>query len=372
LAQGGKRAAAVGALIAALSGCASPDRWNGPQDGGERGRALVLGFMPEAVADRGGWADDIHSAFVALELPATPDNVCAVVAGVAQESGFRVDPPVPGLARIAWREIDARRERAGVPKLALDAALALPSSDGRSFRARIDAVTTERQLSDVYEDLIRRVPFGNTLLADRNPVRTGGPMQVSVAFAEAQVEARRYPFAGEDSVRHDVFTRRGGLYFGIAHLLDYPAAYDRYLYRFADFNAGRYASRNAAFQAALAGLTGEALALDGDLLAYADGKPASAPSRTELAARALSQRLGLRDADIRRDLALGASEAFDRTPLYTKVFSLADRSQGRGVPRARLPDIPLHSPKITRNLSTAWFAQQVERRFERCRARRPP
>ena len=39
------------------------------------------------------------------------------------------------------------------------------------------------QMSELFEDFIDRVPLGRTFFADRNPVRTAGPMQVSVAFA---------------------------------------------------------------------------------------------------------------------------------------------------------------------------------------------
>ena len=42
-------------------------------------------------------------------------------------------------------------------------------------------------------------------------------------------------------------------------------------------------SRNAAFQAALARLSGKPLVLDGDLLRYRDGQPDPAPSSVELA-----------------------------------------------------------------------------------------
>src|SRR5258708_35036598 len=117
-------------------------------------------------------------------------NVCAVVAVTEQESGFGVDPRIPNLPAIAWKEIERRREGAGIPKLVLQAALALPSSDGRSYRERLDAAKTELQLSDIFDDFIGQVPLAKTFLADRNPVRTGGPMQVSVAFSQRHLVGR--------------------------------------------------------------------------------------------------------------------------------------------------------------------------------------
>ena len=127
--------------------------------------------------------------------------------------------PCRGLPAIAWQEIDRQADRAGVPKFAVHAALRLTSSNGKSYSERIDAATTEKQLSEIFEDFIGMVPLGKTFLASRNPVRTGGPMQVSIAFAESQAAANRYPYPVEHSIRHEVFTRRGGMYFGIAHLL---------------------------------------------------------------------------------------------------------------------------------------------------------
>ena len=59
------------------------------------------------------------------------------------------------------------------------------------------------------------------------------------------------------------------------------------LYRFVDYNSGMYSSRNAAFQQRIATLSGESLAIDGDLLLYKDGSPISKISSTETAAIAL-------------------------------------------------------------------------------------
>jgi hypothetical protein len=276
---------------------------------------------------------------------------------------------VPNLADIAKREIERRRERVGVPRLVLDAALALPSSNGKSYGERLDAVKTEFQLSKLYDDFIDRVPLGRTFFADRNPVRTGGPMQVSISFAEHYVESRPYPYPMSGSVRDEVFTRRGGLYFGVAHLLDYRAPYDRYLFRFADFNAGRYASRNAAFQRAVAQLSGIPLTQDGDLLRYENGRPSRELGNTETATRVLARRLSLDNAAIRRDLERAEEGDFEQTELYRRVFALLDKVEGRRAARAVVPDIVLSSPKITRTLTTDWFAHRVESRFNACMQR---
>jgi hypothetical protein len=332
------------------------------------GKALVEQLLPAALADRGGWASDIHDAMAALRIPASAENICAVLAVTGQESGFRADPAVPGLAGIAEREIEKRRSRASIPKFMVQAALGLASSDGRSYSERLKSASTERQLSDVFEDFTGRVPLAR-FLADRNPVHTAGPMQVSVSFAQAHAAAHRYPYAPAASIREDVFTRRGGLYFGIAHLLHYPAPYDDYVYRFADFNAGRFASRNAAFQKALGELSGVALELDGDVLRYENGQPAKQRSNTERAALKIEQRLGLRPGEIRRDLELGLSAEFQHSRLYTAVLAEADRQRGARAPRAVLPVIELQTPKTGRRLTSDGFARRVAERHRACLAR---
>ena len=138
------------------------------------------------------------------------------------------------------------------------------------------------------------------------------------------------------------------------------------MYRFADFNAGRWASRNAAFQNAVAVASGLALTLDGDLLPPAG---ASTPGQTERAALTLVARIGLDEAAIRRDLARGEGPGLEGTALYRRVFAYAEKLDRRALPRAMLPRIELKSPKFTRRLTTEWFARRVDERYRKCLAR---
>ena len=320
--------------------------------------------MP-ATTDRTGWAADIQTAFAAQRIEPNSENICAVLAVAEQESGYQADPTVDGLPKIARGEIDRRAASKHIPKFLVDAALSLKSSDGRSYAQRLRAARTERQLSELYEDMIGRVPLGKRLFADMNPVQTAGPMQVSIAFAESHASGYPYPIDG--SIREEAFTRRGGLYFGIAHLLGYRTPYTRKLHRFADYNAGWYASRNAAFQNAISLASGIPLALDGDLLR--PGAPLDSPGKTESAVRTLSRQLGLDERAIRNALERGNRLDFDDTDLYARVFALAESHERRPLPRAIIPGIKLESPKITRELTTAWFATRVDERYQRCMLR---
>ncbi len=195
------------ALTAWLAGCAGTRSSAPPPVQPDQARALIGAALPTSVLDRAGWTDDIYAAFTLQSIDPTRENICAAVAVIEQESSFRVDPVIPGLAAIAWREIDSRAEQAGVPQLLVHGALKLPSHTGLSYSERIDAAKTEKDLSEIFEDFIGAVPMGRTLFADYNPVRTRGPMQVNVAFAKQYAAARPYPYPVNVSISDEVFSR---------------------------------------------------------------------------------------------------------------------------------------------------------------------
>ncbi|MDF2414922.1 DUF1615 domain-containing protein [Aeromonas sp. 1HA1] len=323
-------------------------------------QSRIVLLLPARTVDRNGWAQDIVTALAKQDLAVTDENVCSVLAVVEQESTFQADPVVPGLGKIAWQEINARAAKLLIPEFVVRTALGIKSPTGKSYAERIDKLRTEREMSEIFEDMISMVPMGKTLFGNLNPVHTGGPMQVSIAFAEANT--RGYPYPVKDSIRHEVFSRRGGIWFGTRHLFGYPADYPDTLYRFADFNAGWYASRNAAFQAAVSRLSGKPLALDGDLVRY----DSDLPGKTEQAVYTLASRVNMSKQAIHQSLRKGNTAEFAQADLYHRVFTLADKQAGKRQPRAILPGIQLKSPKITRNLTTAWFAKRVDDREQRC------
>ena len=90
------------------------------------------------------------------------------------------------------------------------------------------------------------------------------------------------------------------------------------------------------------------------------------PGATELALRTLAAQLKLSNGAIHAALAEGKSKAFESTPLYLRVFALAESRSGQPLPRAVVPRIKIVGPKIKRNLTTDWYAHRVDDRFKRC------
>ncbi|MDC7706202.1 DUF1615 domain-containing protein [Vogesella indigofera] len=332
---------------------------------------LLDKLLPDYVKPRSGWRDDIVNAIGALQLPPTAENFCAVIAVIEQESTFQADPVVPGLPAIVWNKIEEKVAGYHIPLPLVKAALLKPSPTGESYKSRIDSLRTERQMNDLFEDMAAEAGKLGLPVGMKNPIRTAGTMQVSVDFAQGHIRAWPYPYRYQGSLRDEVFSRRGGIYFGTANLLHYPAGYRDMVYRFADFNAGRYSSRNAAFQLAVAELSGRKLAPDGDLLRYRDGLPSGEASSTERALYQMSQRLGLSNSAILRDLKQEKNSSFSQSALYQKVMALADQQLGRKVAREAFPQIRLNSPKITRKLTTEWFAKRVGWRYDNCLKRSP-
>jgi len=353
-------------MLALLSACEN----NEPTPAETRTKLKHL--LPATVKDRDGWAADIQDAVTALKIEPSSQNLCSILAVTEQESTYNANPEVPGLGQIALKEIETRAARFKIPAFIVYGALHFESPNGESWETRIASVRNEKELSDIFEEMIASVPMGKRLLGKLNPVHTGGPMQVSIAYAQAHAKQRPYPYAVENtSIRHEVFSRRGGMYFGIAHLLDYEASYDKPLFRFADFNAGHYASRNAAFQNAVAVATGIGLDLDGDLIRYKktqNGRKDSL-SDTESAVRSMAADLGISNEKIHETLLKSREHGFERSELYLGVFDIAERRNGKPLPRATLPRIRLQSPKITRKLTTEWFATRVNKRYRNCMVR---
>ncbi|QKJ86463.1 DUF1615 domain-containing protein [Paramixta manurensis] len=350
-------------MLLVLAGCSSKKSPPAPVAHPDEVKARITRLLPAKVSNKPAWASDIYTAFRVQQLTPSDSNLCAVIAVTDQESGFNPDAPVAGLPDIAWGEINRRAAKLHIPALVVRTALLIHSPNGKSYSERLDHVRTEKELSAIFDDFIDMVPMGQRLFGNLNPIHTGGPMQVSIAFAEAH--AQGYPWPVEGSIRHEVFSRRGGVWFGTLHLLGYPASYTQPLYRFADFNAGWYASRNAAFQAAVSRLTGMKLALDGDLILYGSDQAGT----TERAVKTLGKSLKMSDRAIRRDLENSNTAEFEQSDLYHRLFALADQQNGKRVAREMLPGIQLESPKITRNLTTAWFAQRVNGRYQQCMAR---
>jgi hypothetical protein len=340
------------------------------------------------VKDPQGWAADLLDVLKLHDLPASKENICAAIAIIDQESSFVADPAVAGLGKISETALRAKMDK--VPVLGRVALhfLEIKPSPADNYLARIRSARTERDLDLVYRTMVadaaKQSGLGlvinsgllNKQIDGRNEIDTIGSMQVAVDFALEVAKRRRWlPMSLDDvyALRDELYTRHGGMYYGVLLLLGYETGYNRKLYRFADFNAGRYSSRNAAFQSQIAELSGSALTADGDLLLYdKSGKVGGGVSNTEKALRAVlkSSNFELTDEDIRKDLLREKDNDFIETLAYSALRATYKQVTGKRPGFAMVPNIALSSPKIRSKMTTRIFAESVDRRYQSCMARK--
>ncbi len=164
------------------------------------------------------------------------------------------------------------------------------------------------------------------------------------------------------------------MHYGVRRLFE-GADYDDPVFRFADYNAGEWASRNAAFQIQLGVVTGLEVVADGDLLAYGrNGRPSDEDGQTMTALLAwrLQHAPDLSEGRLRRDVRKEKEKAFEKTETWERVRADFAAQKHRQPAYAWIPDVALVSPKMTSARTTRWFAERVEVRYRSCLARGTP
>jgi hypothetical protein len=311
------------------------------------------------------WAQDIKLAHSRLGLLATRSNVCATIAVIEQESTFKTQPDIPGLSRMVRQQLESPQLN-GAVRLAMKARLSQRAKNGRSFEVNLAQVKTELELETWYGEFTASqltAPLLKWMGKDVDSlISTLGPMQVSVQFAREFSRRKGWPTV---NIRPYLHTREGGVLYGTAHLLGVPSSYSRMVYRFADFNAGPFASRNAGFQQMVSRLSGRKLAQDGDLLSYRKGVAFASSTSAAVVWVLAEQQHRLPPGQIELDLQREKEADFVQTSTYLAIVE-KHQALHKSVIREAMPKIALKSVKISRPLTTEWFARQVDSRYARC------
>ncbi|WP_180059060.1 DUF1615 domain-containing protein [Acinetobacter sp. YH12128] len=375
------------ALSIGLAACGNGSWWS--KDEPTMEAEQIKKAIPPRVNERLSWANDIYDISDQLGIPTTKENVCTIVAVVDQESNFVADPHVPGLGEKAVKEVQDRLEEKFKDKLGdgiggtvagyfQDVLKNQPSPED-NYLSQMRRVQTERELDELYREIFDYMSkhyhvsaltgaaklVGQDIGEKLNPITTLGSMQVHIGYAKDH----KRQGGNIAALRTDMYSQYGGLYYGIHRLMMYPAEYDKPIYRFADYNSGRYSSRNAAFQSMLNDLTPAELGLDGDLLLYnKDGSPRSAKSQSETALIAVfaENNVIATPRQIRSDLKKEKDQDFEDTLTYKAVKKLYQEKTGKEPFYAMMPEVVISGPKLSRDYNTNWFATRVDGRYQTC------
>ena len=351
------------------------------------GAARVL-FDGERRRDGGRWLNGLNRAFFQLGIDCRRrDFLILVLSTIQQESGVEVDPPLENTDLEAMFQdrlgrLSRNSELAGW----LVNASGLEEAMQKKLRrdTRTGRIRTEGDLVRYVKEELR--PWLRDFLSENyglpaplarlaaaaglaSPIGTFGPMQVNLHKAYRNARKRGEKVGSPAEMRALLLAPETALERGLLegiHLVwkSYRFYHARLsleqavLFAGADYNAGEFSSRNAAFQERVAALAGLDLALDGDLLIYRGGVPASARSRTERAIRAIFPKMT--PAAIRSDLRKEKEQAFLATSLARKVCARFRKQERKPCLAARLP-LGAVNPQARLKLGRAYTPKNYSR-----------
>ncbi|EPF77389.1 DUF1615 family protein [Acinetobacter rudis] len=378
-------------LSITLSACGKGGWWS-EDEAKSLNQEQIKKLIPARVNDRASWAEDIASITETLKIPNSKENICSIVAVVDQESNFVANPNVAGLGQKAVKEVSTRFQEKFEDKLGVtlggplanyfnDVLRTQPSVED-NYLKQMSKVKNEQQLDVLYREIFDYMSqhyhvsaltgaaklVGQDIAEKMNPITTLGSMQVHINYAK---EHKRNS-VNNNELRDDLYTQYGGLYYGIHRLMLYPAAYDKAIYRFADYNSGMYSSRNAAVQKMVEKLTEIDLSLDGDLLSYdKNGNPLVTNTLSEKAINTLfiTNKVLITPRQLRNDLKDEKSADFEKTQTYIAISKLYQEKTGKDPIYAIMPEVVISGPKLSRDYNTNWYASRVNGRFETCMQR---
>lgn len=100
---------------------------------------------------------------------------------IEQESSFQADPVVPGLGNIVWQEVEKKAGEYHIPLAVVKTApcSSLPRTGAATSRG-LTACARKRKWTSCSTKSWGKFPTGKNSFAQKDPVKTAGPMQVSV------------------------------------------------------------------------------------------------------------------------------------------------------------------------------------------------
>jgi hypothetical protein len=346
------------------------------------------------------WLQALNEVLYELKADCTSDDfLLLAVTTIQMESNVRIDPPVANanLETLYANRLRQFRKEHMLEAAALDASglddqvRAKLRQDTRKGKVRTEADLDRYVAGDLRPWLLKilqsgyRLPesFAKLVVARAvpDPVHTIGPMQVDFTKAYRNAIKRGEKVASPTAMKEwlldpQTALRRGlkeGVYLlqiSYRHYLPLLAPEQAVLFSGADYNAGEFSSRNAAFQERLSILTGRKLVLDGDVLLYLEGAPEAAHSKTE---DAVLDALGpaLSPDAIRRDLLLEKEPEFSETATAKAVCRKYEARRHMACLAARLPvgaANPTAENKWGKTLTPADYAYGYVKRYRTNRA----